>query len=146
MGKRHFLIKRKLIKDFVDWLYEKTSGEDNPILLHAQMKSKPNLYKNFNSFLGIKSLILDKQFKYFVGKKETALQWDMPTSCIVRDVIPWNRNGVNKNGPIFFNVLEHMLSVEFVRNGQFTVTPFPMKYLNEYIRFREKDEDFGEES
>lgn len=146
MGKRHFLIKRKLIKDFVDWLYEKTSGEDNPILLHAQMKSKPNLYKNFNSFLGIKSLILDKQFKYFVGKKETALQWDMPTSCIVRDVIPWNRNGVNKNGPIFFNELEHMLSVEFVRNGQFTVTPFPMKYLNEYIRFREKDEDFGEES
>ena len=144
-GKKHSLIKKKIISDFVYWLYDASSEDGNPILLHGQMKSGDNLYKNFNSFLGIKSITFDGQFKYFVGKKKEALQSNLPTSCVIRDVIPWNRNGVNKGGPIFFNELEHMLSVEFVRNGQYTVIPFPMKYLNEYVRFCEKDEDFGED-
>lgn len=144
-GKKRSLIKIKLVKDFVDWLYNKTYEEENPILLHAQIKSKENLYKNFNSFLGIKSLILDGQFKYFVGKKESALQRNLPTSCVIRDVISWTKNGINKNGPIFFNEISHMLSVEFVRNGQYTVIPFPMKYLNEYIRLCEKDDVYDED-
>lgn len=142
-GKKHSLIKKKIISDFVYWLYDVSSEEGNPILLHGQMKSGDNLYKNFNSFLGIKSITIDDQFKYFVGKKKEALQSDLSTSCVIRDVIPWNKNGENKGGPVFFDELEHMLSVEFVRNGQYTVTPFPMKYLNEYVRFCEKDEDFG---
>ena len=144
-GKKHSLIKKKIISDFVYWLYDASSEDGNPILLHGQMKSGDNLYKNFNSFLGIKSITFDGQFKYFVGKKKEALQSNLPTSCVIRDVIPWNRNGVNKGGPIFFNELEHMLSVEFVRNGQYTVIPFPMKYLNEYVKKKKKDEDFGED-
>lgn len=38
-----------------------------------------------------------------------------------------------------------MLTVEFVRNGQYSVTPFPVKYLKEYIRFTEKDAEFDED-
>lgn len=142
--KKHYLIKKKLIKLFVEWLYDKTSGNESPILLHAQMKNAQNLYKNFNSFLGIKSMKIGDQFQYFVGKKEDALKLSLATSCIVRDVIPWDKNGENKNGHVFFDELKHMLSVEFVRNGQYTVIPFPMKYLNEYVRFKEKDVDYEE--
>ena len=47
---------------------------------------------------------------------------------------------------ILFDELAHMLKVEFVRNGQYTVVPFPIKYLNEHIRFCEKDDSFEEES
>lgn len=143
-NKKHFLMRKKLIKLFVGWLYNKTSTEESPILLNGQMKKTQNMHRNFNSFLGVKSMKMDGQFKYFVGKKESALKQSLATSCIVRDIIPWDKNGINKNGPIFFDELRHMLSVEFVRNGQYTVIPFPMKYLNEYIRFKEKDIDFDE--
>lgn len=33
-----------------------------------------------------------------------------------------------------FKDLLPLLSVEFVRNGQYTVVPFPFKYLREYIK------------
>lgn len=138
-------IKPKTINDFIQWLYEKTEKEGNPILLHGQLKSGENLYKYFNSVLGVKSIELDGTYKYFVGKKKDALQTSLPCSCVIRDVIPWNQEGVNPGGRILFDELVHMLTVEFVRNGQFTVLPFPVKYLNEYIRFCEKDDSFEEE-
>lgn len=143
-NKKHFLMRKKLIKQFVNWLYDKTSNDETPVLLNGQMKNAQNMYKNFNSFLGIKSMKINGPFEYFVGKKEAALQQSLATSCIVRDVIPWDKDGENKNGHVFFEELKHMLSVEFVRNGQYTVIPFPMKYLNEYVRFKEKDVDYEE--
>ena len=145
-GKQKSFIKRKIIKEFVDWLeFSKFDENGEPILLHPQLKSGNNLQKNFNSFLGIKSTELNGTFKYFVGKKDTALQTSLPNSCVIRDVIPWNQDGKNPTGNIFFEKIAHMLTVEFVRNGQYTVVPFPIKYLNEYIRFCEKDEDFENE-
>ena len=53
---------------------------------------------------------------------------------------------MNPNGEILFNSFCHMLTVEFVRTGQYTVTPFPVKYLKEYIKFIGKDADFEEDS
>ena len=127
-------------------MYEETDKDGHPVLLHGQLKSGENLFRHFNSLLGVKSAELDGSFKYFVGKKKEALQTSLNCSCVIRDVIPWNQDGMNPGGKILFDELAHMLTVEFVRNGQYTVLPFPVKYLNEYIRFCEKDDSFEEES
>jgi hypothetical protein len=145
-GEKIGSIKPKTINDFIQWLYDKTSESENPILLHPQLKSGKNLSKNFSSVLGVKSTQLEGKFKYFVGVKKKSLKTSLPYSCRIRDVIPWNKGGENPRGKILFSELSHMLTVEFVRNGQYTVVPFPIKYLNEYIRFREKDDSFEEDS
>ena len=145
-GEKTGSIKPKTINDFIQWLYDKTSALENPILLHPQLKSGTNLFRNFSSFLGVKSTQLDGNYKYFVGLKKEALKTSLPYSCRIRDVIPWNKDGENPDGKILFDELAHMLKVEFVRNGQYTVVPFPIKYLNEHIRFCEKDDSFEEES
>jgi hypothetical protein len=146
-GTKKSFMRKTAVADFVNWVACSKKDEDgNPVLLHPQLKKNENLIKNFSSVLGIKSTELDGTFKYFVGKKKEALQTSLPCSCKIRDVIPWNKDGANPNGKILFDELAHMLTVEFVRNGQYTVIPFPVKYLNEYIRFREKDDSFEEES
>lgn len=48
------------------------------------------------------------------------------------------------NNNIFLDEFAHMLTVEFVRNGQYTVSPFPMKYLRENQCFIGKDVVFDE--
>lgn len=48
------------------------------------------------------------------------------------------------NNNIFLDEFAHMLTVEFVRNGQYTVSPFPMKYLRENLCFIGKDVVFDE--
>ena len=138
-------IKPITLRPFINYFYEKTAELGEPILLHAEQKTKENKKKFFNSLIGVKSTMLDGTFKYFVGKKENGIKQSIATSCIIRDVIPWNQNGINPNGEILFNDFCHMLTVEFVRNGQYTVTPFPVKYLKEYIRFAEKDAEFDED-
>ena len=57
--------------------------------------------------------------------------------------VPKNHK-ISWNFRVFLDEFAHMLTVEFVRNGQYTVIPFPMKYLREYQRFIEKDVDFDE--
>lgn len=133
-SKMQSLIKFKSVVQFVDWL-DKNHG----ILLHPQPKSGGNLQKNFGSFLGVKSTEFNGTFKYFVGNKiigksKTTLKQSRACSCVIRDVIPWNRADENPSGAILFEQIAHMLEVEFVRNGEFTVLPFPVKYLNEYER------------
>ena len=49
------------------------------------------------------------------------------------------------NNDIFLDEFAHMFTVEFVRNGQYTVSPFPMKYLRENQCFIEKDAKFDEQ-
>ena len=146
-GKKNSYMRKAVVADFVKWVSDtKKDDEGNVILLHPQLKNVENLSRNFSSVLGVKSTELDGVFKYFVGKKKNALQTSLPCSCRIRDVIPWNKDDVNPGGEILFNELSHMFTVEFVRNGQYTVVPFPIKYLNEYIRFREKDDSFEEDS
>ncbi len=134
--KNKSLYRKKIVQEFNEWV-KLSKG----ILLHEQLRGK-NAYKNFNSFLWIKSTELNGIFKYFVGKKKNSVQLSLATTCRIYDVIPWNKEGINLDGKILFDEFAHMLTVEFVRNGQYTVLPFPVKYLREYIRFCEKDIDF----
>ncbi|OQA46518.1 MAG: hypothetical protein BWY47_01707 [Bacteroidetes bacterium ADurb.Bin302] len=52
------------------------------------------------------------------------LQSSVHNACIVRKVIA--------DGEIEFEKFLQLLAVDFVRNNQHTVLPFPFKYLREY--------------
>ncbi len=66
----------------------------------------------------------DDSFYYFVGSKNTAKD-RVPRACPIRRV-------TSVVEPFSRKFLFSMLAVDFVRNGQYTVIPFPLKYLREY--------------
>ncbi len=134
-------IRIQSIGRILDYFEEQDS--DNPqFLLHARPKAGDNMFENFSSLLGLKIAKINGIYEYFVGKKKEALKYSLPCSCIIRSITPWINGELNNSGEVFLDEFAHMLTVEFVRNGQYTVIPFPMKYLKEYQRFIEKDEDF----
>lgn len=67
----------------------------------------------------------EEEFFYFVGTKRTNLQQSVHNACAFRKVRSMMQN------PEFEELLP-LLSVDFVRNNQHTVIPFPFKYLREY--------------
>lgn len=66
----------------------------------------------------------DNSFYYFVGSKNGAKE-SVSRACTIRRVT----SAKETLSPDF---LFSMLAVDFVRNGQYTVIPFPLKYLREY--------------
>ena len=66
-----------------------------------------------------------KALVYFVGPKRSSLQQSVHNGCVIRKVYSDNELPDTKK---FFP----LMSVEFVRNEQYTVIPFPFKYLREY--------------
>ena len=62
---------------------------------------------------------------YYVGSKNVP-QNSVPRACTIRQVRAENE----LPSP---DLLFSMMAVDFVRNGQYTVVPFPIKYLQEYF-------------
>lgn len=115
-------IRKKVVKEFNSYLYQ-TRG----ILLHPTPKVKEIKEEYFGSLMDIKYFYNYDKLYYFVGTKSTSLNLSLHNACLIREVVA-------TGGEIFFEQLMKLLAVEFVRNGQYTVLPFPFKYLNEYIR------------
>lgn len=65
-------------------------------------------------------------FKYYVGAKSTNPRLAYPNACCVRKV-------VSLGDKVEFEEMLPLMAVDFVRNSQYTVLPFPFKYLREYI-------------
>ena len=63
-------------------------------------------------------------FVYYVGAKSK--QRSYPSACCMRKV-------VSMGDTLEYEELLPLMAVEFVRNGQYTVLPFPFKYLREYV-------------
>lgn len=63
---------------------------------------------------------------YYAGMDWDDLKWSAPvrSACVVRQV--------QAEGELAFEELLPLLAVDFVRIGQYTVLPFPFKYLREY--------------
>lgn len=68
----------------------------------------------------------DNSFYYFVGSKNGAKD-TVSRACTIRRV-------TSETTPITPDFLFSMLAVDFVRHGQYTVIPFPVKYLREYYK------------
>lgn len=64
-------------------------------------------------------------FVYYVGAKSKRTSY--PNACCMRKV-------VSLGDEIEYEELLPLMVVEFVRNNQYTVLPFPYKYLREYIK------------
>lgn len=114
-------IRKKGIKNFNSYLFQ-TRG----ILLHMTPKAEGIKEDYFESVLDIKYFYHGDKLYYFVGTKDKALQQSINNACILREVI-------TTGDEIFMQDLFQLLAVEFVRNGQYTVVPFPFKYLNEVM-------------
>lgn|GEM_PF-245844 len=83
--------------------------------------------------LGIKYFVDDEtdgnnqiSFNYYVGPVRNSLQTSIHNASIVRQVMAERE--------IEFEKLLPLMAVDFVRIGQYTVLPFPFKYLREYVR------------
>lgn len=63
-------------------------------------------------------------FVYYVGAKSKKLAY--PNACCMRKVISLGEK-------LEYEEVLPLMAVEFVRNSQYTVLPFPFKYLREYI-------------
>lgn len=65
-----------------------------------------------------------RTFVYYVGAKSKRLAY--PNACCMRKVISLGEE-------LEYEEALPLMAVEFVRNSQYTVLPFPFKYLREYI-------------
>lgn len=67
-----------------------------------------------------------RAFVYYVGAKGNNKKNKYPNACCMRKVISLGET-------LEYEEALPLMTVEFVRNSQFTVLPFPFKYLREYI-------------
>lgn len=63
-------------------------------------------------------------FVYYVGYKSKRESY--PTSCCIRKIV-----NLDSNNKLEYEELLPLMAVDFVRNSQYTVVPFPYKYLRE---------------
>lgn len=65
-------------------------------------------------------------FVYYVGAKGNNKKEKYPNACCMRKVISLGEK-------LEYEEVLPLMAVEFVRNSQYTVLPFPFKYLREYV-------------
>ncbi len=93
-------------------------------------RKKDTLEKLFAGCLDIyyKKIVDDSCEYYSVGQIGSGIQQPkVERSAQVRKIVP------HKQSKLFFREVLDTMNVTFVRNGQLTVTPFPFKYLREWI-------------
>jgi hypothetical protein len=112
-------IKTSFGKDFNRYLAQNTG-----ISLHPALKSKRVINEYFEAVLDIKYFEKNDKYYYFVGTAEKMLRQSIHNACLLREVISIGEK-------INMQDLLKLMAVEFVRNGQYTVLPFPFKYLSE---------------
>ena len=67
---------------------------------------------------------------YSSGQIGSGMQNVVERASHIRKIIPYESN------VLFFRELLDLMNVTFIRNGQLTVLPFPVKYLREYIQIQ----------
>lgn len=117
----HLGIRSGFGKDFNRYLYHTTG-----ILLHPTPKDEMVRKEYFDAVLNIKYFEKDDKYYYFVGTADKMLQWSLHNACLLREVI-------NLGDKLDMQEFLKLMAVGFVRNGQYTILPFPFKYLNEII-------------
>ncbi len=86
----------------------------------------------FSACTNIKMFEDNEKNYYCVGIKKSNFPRTVPRAVNVREIEPFD------GAPNLFDKLLPLMSVEFVRNGQLTVLPFPFKYLREWVDMNKK--------
>ena len=104
------------------YLYEKEN-----ILINVPLKGVEGQSKYFDAVVDIKYVEHEDRISYFVGLKEMSdLQFRLNNAVLVREI-----RGEEK---IEFEEIAKLLQVEFVKYKQYTVIPFPFKYIREALK------------
>lgn len=98
--------------------------ETRDIIVHPRLKQKESLYRFFNPLFNIKYFYQGDDCFYFIGIDPSNLQLSLHNASPVRKIS--NLSNVNETKEIL-----KFMSVKFIKNGQYTVLPFPFKYINE---------------
>ncbi|WP_270566898.1 hypothetical protein [Clostridium beijerinckii] len=106
------------------YIYQSTG-----ILINPEIKNKDYREEYFDAVLDVKYFYSKDKLYYFVGTTAKSLQGSLHNACLIREV-------ATTGDKINFDELMQLMTVEFVRNGQYTVLPFPFKYLNEIINMK----------
>ena len=104
---------------------EKIKSESGEIL-KSYLRDKTR-YEILDSQLDIHFFIEGSSQYYFVGIKGKGIQQQIARASIIRVIEPVD------NSKLLFKNLLPLMNVDFVKNGDLTVTPFPLKYLREWV-------------
>ncbi|WP_452218393.1 hypothetical protein [Lacinutrix undariae] len=115
-------------KIFVDFVESKT-GE----ILKSYLRDKTR-YEILDSQLDIHQFRENDRFYYFVGVKGAGIQQHISRASVIREI------EIINNSEFLFDKLLPLMNVDFVKNGELTVLPFPLKYLREWIKSISLDE------
>jgi len=105
---------------------EKLDSGDNKI------RSNEYLNSYFNACTNIKMFKDNGKSYYCVGIKKKNFPTNIPRATNIREIQAYD------GAPVLFEKLLPLMSVEFVRNGQLTVVPFPFKYLREWVEMNKE--------
>ncbi|WP_457745482.1 hypothetical protein [Sulfurimonas sp.] len=92
--------------------------------LVVSLKGKKENRHCIESLIGIR--YSDIKFKYYVGRLDNVSE-SIEKSSPIREVCTYR-------GKNILNMILPMLNEYFVKNGDFTVLPYPIKYIKEYYR------------
>ncbi len=109
-------------KRFADFVKSQT-GE----ILKSYLRDKTR-YEILDSQLDIHQFSENESFYYFVGTKGSGIQQHISRASVIREV------EIINNSEFLFDKLLPLMNVDFVKNGDLTVLPFPLKYLREWIK------------
>jgi len=103
----------------------------NALANHVGKTVTFNLRKNkyryiINSLIGIRYKEYDSYSKYIVGSEKNIAK-TLPRANPIREIRVYR-------GKLLANNILGMLSEYFVKNGEFTVLPYPLKYIREYYK------------
>lgn len=95
---------------------------------NTKLRGKEKRDELLSSCLDIKLFNDDSSQYYFVGIIGNGMRWVINRAANIRMIEPY------EDSILMFEKLLPLMNVSFVRNGQLTITPFPFKYLREYIK------------
>lgn len=95
------------------------------ILINPNLRAGDRKFELFGPMLDIKYYSKDNDIYYFVGVDSANINQSFRNACVIRKVVADMENE--------FENIVNLLAVEFVKNGQYTVVPFPFKYINEVL-------------
>ena len=102
---------------------ERLNNSDN------KLRNKGSREELFPAITDIKSFAKNEHsLLYFSGIIGTGMRKIIPTAANIRMV------DSHRFSKLFFDKMLKLMAVTFVKNGQLTITPFPFKYLHEYIK------------
>ena len=95
---------------------------------NTSIRNKQERERLLTSITDIKYFSKDGSTYYFSGEAGNGMERKMHTAVNIREIQPY------KDSVLLFEKLLPLMNVNFVRNNQLTVLPFPFKYLREYAQ------------